>query len=186
MNLLIKKNYESSKLPTRANPSDAGLDVYAHSFKIVGENLGENTDLWKRIDYIEYDCGISIQPVGDLINFTVKGAVYNQYFTYLAPRSSISKTNLVQANSYGLIDAGYSGPLLIRYKYIPQPVDFVFYDAQKWPNFGIVIDMERIYKVGDKIGQLIVTQQEEVKCIEVTELGETDRGDKGFGSSGVI
>ena len=174
MILNIKKNYIDAKLPTRANPSDAGLDVYAHSYKIVGEQITEG--IYRNIDFIEYDCGISIQPIANTEN--------KDYFTYLAPRSSISKTNLLQCNSFGVIDKAYIGPLLIRYKYIPSPNDCVFFTMDQWPSFGIKIDLNKIYKVGDKIGQIIVTEQHKVKEIEVLELNATDRGEKGFGSSG--
>jgi len=183
MKLKIKKNYPDAKLPTRANESDAGLDVYAYSVKIDGE-LIEGTNLYKKINFIEYDCGISIQPED---RYFAAGRWFKSekgHFTYLAPRSSISKTNLVQANSYGLIDNGYTGSLLIRYKYIPQPVDFIFIHPDKWPNFGLHIDESRIYKVGDKIGQLIVTEQQIVSIEEVDDLNKTDRGTGGFGSSG--
>jgi dUTP pyrophosphatase len=180
MILKVKKNYQDSKIPTRANESDAGLDVYAYSMKIVGETLDGFTNLYKRIDYIEYDCGISIQP----ISFTSNLRERHDYFTYLAPRSSISKTNLIQSNSYGLIDSGYTGSLMIRYKYIPQAQDFVFLNPEKWPNFGIEIDENRIYKIGDKIAQLIVTMQHSVSIAEYLSLDETERGNGGFGSSG--
>lgn len=178
MFLYIKKNFPDSKLPTRANPSDVGLDVYAHSMKIVGEQFGNG--LWKRIDYIEYDCGISIQPNAEFTS----NREHRKFFTYLAPRSSISKTNLVQANGFGIIDAGYTGPLLIRYKYIPQPSDFVFLDGISWPSFALQIDESRIYKIGEKIGQIIVTEQVDVDDLEAKCFIDTDRGSKGFGSSG--
>lgn len=181
MILKVKKNYPDAKLPTRANESDAGLDVYAHSYKIVGEKLNEH--LWKRIDYIEYDCGVSIRPRSEWIS-ALGGRQTVNYFTYLAPRSSISKTNLIQANGYGLIDAGFTGSLLIRYKYHAQPTDYVFFSPDKWPSFGIQIDESKIYAVGDKIGQLIVTEQHPVYISEEESLEKTDRGTNGFGSSG--
>lgn len=40
------------------------------------------------------------------------------------------------------------------------------------------------YKVGDRIGQMVFLGYPTVKLIEVDELSETDRGEKGFGSSG--
>jgi dUTPase len=180
MILNIKKNYPDAKMPERANPSDAGLDVFAYSMKIVGETLEGYPHLYKKIDYLEYNCGISIQPTYSIDNSRRR----HDYFTYLAPRSSISKTNLIQANSYGLIDAGYVGPLLIRYKYLAQAQDFVFINPDKWPNFGIQIDESRIYKIGDKIAQLIVTEQHPVIIEQCYSLEETDRGINGFGSSG--
>ena len=40
------------------------------------------------------------------------------------------------------------------------------------------------YKVGDRIGQMVFMNYPTVKLIEVDGLSETDRGEKGFGSSG--
>jgi dUTPase len=91
---------------------------------------------------------------------------------------------LLQANGFGVIDRAYIGPLLIRYKYIFSPNDCIFFTTDQWPSFGIKIDLNKIYKVGDKIGQIIVTEQHRVREIPALELNETDRGGNGFGSSG--
>ena len=40
------------------------------------------------------------------------------------------------------------------------------------------------YKVGDRIGQMVFLGYPTVKLVEIDELSETDRGEKGFGSSG--
>jgi dUTP pyrophosphatase len=39
------------------------------------------------------------------------------------------------------------------------------------------------YKVGDKIGQMVVLPYPDVKLIERKELSETERGDDAFGST---
>lgn len=41
-----------------------------------------------------------------------------------------------------------------------------------------------IFKKGSKVAQMIIQKKETCKIVEVEELGEADRGDKGFGSSG--
>jgi dUTP pyrophosphatase len=179
MILNVKKNYPDAKLPERANPSDAGLDVFVHSMKIVGETIG-NFNLYRSIQYIEYDTGLSIQPLPYLNSARDR----EKYFTYLAPRSSISKYNLLMCNGFGIIDANYVGPIKLRMKYIPDAEDYVFYDTEKHPHFGILINEKKIYQVGDKCGQLVVTNQPFVSVAEVDSLGETDRGANGFGSSG--
>jgi len=173
MQLNIKKNYTDSKIPSRAHNTDAGLDIYVHSYKIVGEQYAEN--VYRSIDYIEYDSGVSVQPIGH-------PDYRERYFAYLAPRSSISKYNLLMANSLGVIDAGYLGPIIARMKYIPSPKDLVIINEGV---FGISIDHTKIYQVGDKFAQLIVTNQPPVEIIEVDKLEDTSRGIGGFGSSGV-
>jgi len=40
------------------------------------------------------------------------------------------------------------------------------------------------YKVGDRIGQLLILPYPQVTLIEETDLSETERGENGFGSSG--
>ena len=45
-------------------------------------------------------------------------------------------------------------------------------------------DVQKIYKIGDKIAQLIILPYPEVSYIEVEGLSETDRGENGHGSSG--
>ena len=78
------------------------------------------------------------------------------------PRSSISKTEASLANSVGVIDAGYRGPVKLR-----------FYGDEK------------PYNVGDRIGQIIIIPYPQVEFEEVEDLTETERGQGGFGSSGV-
>ena len=45
---------------------------------------------------------------------------------------------------------------------------------------------EKTYEIheGDRIAQAIIVKDEYVNFLEVKELGQTDRGEKGFGSSG--
>lgn len=40
-----------------------------------------------------------------------------------------------------------------------------------------------IYKVGDRIAQIIILPYPQIEFEEVSELSETERGDKGFGST---
>ena len=82
----------------------------------------------------------------------------------LFSRSSICKYDLIQCNAVGVIDSGYRGDLT-----------FVFRRMQPFAN---------CYKVGDKIGQLIIIPYPEIELEEVEELSDSDRGDNGFGSSG--
>ncbi len=81
----------------------------------------------------------------------------------LFPRSSISNYGLILANAVGVIDHNYRGEIKLRFKVGPLP---------------------RSYEPGDKIGQLIIIPRPHLEFTEVIELDETNRGDKGFGSSG--
>lgn len=79
------------------------------------------------------------------------------------PRSSISKTHHSLRNSVGVIDSGYRGEVKLRMS---------------------VPDNTQCYKVGDRIGQLIVIDCPLVKIVEADELDDSERGEGGFGSSG--
>jgi len=159
------------------NLGDVGYDLFADSepkivgelYQLVGSDF-ENVANEKRyvsIDYIEYDTGLIIAPS-------------DSFHSHIFPRSSISKYNLVMANSVAVIDNGYRGTLKIRFKYIMQPKDFSLFLMQ-----GIVkIDHDKIYKKGDKIGQLVFLESVFPKIIVSDFFDETTRSTGGFGSTG--
>lgn len=90
MNVKIKRLDSNAKIPTYANPGDAGMDIYATSMKFTE-------------DYIEYGTGLSFEvPEG--------------YVMLIFPRSSISNKDLVLTNSVGVLDSGYRGELRFRFK----------------------------------------------------------------------
>lgn len=141
--LKVKKLHPDAVLPSRANESDAGLDCVAIADPTEGDG------------YLEYCTGLAIElPIG--------------YHCELFPRSSISKMDLVLANSIGLVDNGYRGEIRFRFKVVGarSVVGSVF------------------YKKGDKIGQIVVRKTENLAVEEVETLSDTQRGAGGFGSSG--
>jgi dUTP pyrophosphatase len=118
MKVKFKKLHPDATIPQKAHDSDSGYDITA-------VDDGEMTDT-----YIQYKSGIAIEvPEG--------------YDIKIFPRSSISKTNLMLANSVGLVDQGYRGEFLCRFKVI-------------WgPNKQLLT-----YKKGDKIAQLVFQKRE--------------------------
>lgn len=149
----VKKLDPEAVLPTRATEGDVGYDVVA---------LDDGT--WAPdATYIEYKTGLAIEvPVG--------------FHTELFPRSSVSKYDLILANSIGLVDNGYRGELRFRFKYIPR---FEVNEQQLQQRPPI------LYKKGDKIGQIVVrTSITTFQVEEVEELSDTARGAGGFGSTG--
>ena len=81
------------------------------------------------------------------------------------PRSSIYKTTHQLRNSVGVIDSGYRGPIKLMF-------------------WGGHVESTS-YKVGERIGQIIIMPYPEIEFNEVEELSDTDRGSGGFGSTGV-
>ena len=168
------KKVNGLNVPYRANQSDAGYDVVATAApKIVGAELGGG--YYKRIDYIEYETNLYIAPQS-----TYSQATYEtkNFHTDLRPRSSISKYNLVLANSVGLIDREYRNQILVRFKYVWQPEDYVF---ENGALMGAV-NTKKIYNQGDKICQLLPMETLNIDFVQVDNLDNNDRGG-GFGST---
>jgi dUTPase len=161
------KNVDGVIVPKRANESDAGYDVIATSGpKITGEVYSGPS--YKRIDYVEYETNLYISP----------DPKDRHFHTDLRPRSSISKYNLVLANSVGLIDRGYKNQILARFKYVWNPEDYQI--------LGDLIlgtpNINKMYQKGDKICQLVPMETHTVDFTLVKDLDGEDRGG-GFGST---
>ena len=87
------------------------------------------------------------------------------------PRSSIRKTDLALTNSVGVIDSGYRGEIQATFKKI-------------YGKNDVRID-EVDYKVGDRIAQIMIIPHPTIEFVEVDELSNTERGEGGFGSTGI-
>ena len=143
MEVKIKKLHHNAVIPSYAKNGDAALDLVAISAK---------RDPFKNI---VYGTGLSIEiPEG--------------YVGLLFPRSSVSKTGLSLANSVGVIDSGYRGEIILKYRF--------------HKNFKVATRNNP--QVGDRVGQLMIIPHPKVEFKEVSELSNTDRGSGGFGSTG--
>ena len=90
------------------------------------------------------------------------------YEMEIRPRSSNTKTMAVMQNAPGTLDEGYTGELTIVHRRI-----------DGWN--------EAEYNVGDRVAQILVRRRERIVWQEVTtqeELGVTERGNGGYGSTG--
>lgn len=154
MQIEVKKLSDEAIIPKRATEKDSGYDLVAIDDGTVDAE-----------GFLQYKTGLSIAPA------------YG-YHTEIFPRSSISKYDLVLANSIGLVDNGYRGELLVRFKPALR-----FNQDKTGTIFATLPVPLKKYKKGDKIAQLVVSQTVEATLVEVTELGQTARGTGGFGSS---
>lgn len=183
------KQIENLVLPSREEGhNSSGYDVVAlDNPEIVGlaiKDESDNNTAWKRIDYIQYKTGLFIAPQTDPYG--------HDYHTLIFPRSSVSKYNLVLANCIGLVDVDYRGELLLRFKYIWQPEDYVMefmkvpteesFDTVPTGHFVGKVNFDKIYKKGDKIGQLVAEVKNDIDWVVVADLSKTIRGAGGFGS----
>lgn len=111
---------------------------------------------------------VTIEPLKRvLIPTGLAVAIPEGYAGFVQPRSGLAlKLGLSIANTPGLIDAHYRGEL----KIIAVNLD---------------TDAPIAIEKGDRIAQLVIQQVPKVTLVEVDELDETDRGQGGFGSSGV-
>jgi dUTPase len=191
MKILVKKN-DSVVIPTRATPDDAGYDLTATSEpEIVGVKLEIPLDsivAWSRIDYIQYRTSLYIAPQaedkyrGEHFAIEPKNRL-KKFHTLIFPRSSISKKNLVLANSVAVIDSSYRGEILIRFKYITQPEDYIILPEHGRQRIYTLLNPENIYKKGDRIAQIKPEKNMDIEFECVESLDETQRGSGGFGST---
>ena len=86
------------------------------------------------------------------------------YVGLIFPRSSIRKTVLSLTNCVGVIDSGYRGEVSLTFR---------VHDA-----------FEKTYRVGERIGQIIIMPYPQIEFEEVDEMSTTERGAGGFGSTG--
>lgn len=162
-----------------SHEGDAGYDLVASSEPLVNGAVVVNK-FYRNISYIEYDTNVVLQPN--------KENGEHLFYSLLFPRSSISKYNLVLANSVGVIDSGYENTIKVRFKYIIQPEDIYLLeekdnDSVKYPT--VQVNMGKIYKKGDKIAQLVFSKHIHPQFLNY-DFGSKDeaRGTGGFGSSG--
>lgn len=143
MELKFKKLREDAVLPSYAHATDAGLDLANIGFTQEFDRSGKLV--------LVYHTGLSVEiPEG--------------YVGLLFCRSSIAERSLTMTNCVGVIDCGYTGEILVKFK--------ISTDA-----------LPTIYKEGEKIAQLIVMPCPKMEPVVVEEIATSERGENGFGST---
>ena len=141
----IKKLSDNAVIPTYAKHGDAGMDLTATS-KWYDEHGNAC-----------YGTGLAFE-------------IPNGFAGFLFPRSSNTKKDLILGNSVGVIDSGYRGEVVFKFReLLPSERDI---------EFGA-----REYEVGDRIGQIVIIPVPQIEFNVVDELSATDRGVGGFGST---
>lgn len=130
-------------LPTRATAGDAGLDLYSTRITQEVDNSG------KLVLVYHTDIAVEI-PEG--------------YVGLIFMKSSVAKRSVSLCNAVAVIDAGYRGELIAKFK--------VTTDA-----------IPTVYQPGEAFGQLVIVPIEILEPRFVDELNETERGTMGFGEA---
>jgi dUTP pyrophosphatase len=141
MQVKIKKLHVDAVIPAYSKPGDAGMDLTAVT--ATQDQYGN----------VVYGTGLAVEiPAG--------------YVGLIFPRSSNSKTDLYLTNHVGVVDSGYRGEIMFKFR----------------PVNGLL--NAKVFQVGDRVGQLIILPYPSIEFDEVDELTNSDRGDGGFGSTG--
>ncbi|MCL5771737.1 MAG: dUTP diphosphatase [Actinobacteria bacterium] len=118
-------------------------------------------DLYSAIDYMLKPFERKLIPTG------IKIAIPEGYAGFVQPRSGLAINHgISMVNTPGLIDSGYRGE-----------IKAVIINLDPKKDFEI--------KKGDKICQLVFLKVEHANLIFREDLDESDRGDRGFGSTGI-
>jgi len=168
MKIKLHKKSSLAELVRPQHKGDAGYDIIATSEPIIKGDIYQG-DFYKSVLYIEYETDLILEPDENL-------------FSFVFPRSSISKYNLHLCNSVGVIDSGYRDTIKVRFNYIPQPENYYVMESK---NFLLAIDKSKIYKKGDKIAQLIFSKHIHPEIIDSQSISDSTRGLGSFGSTGI-
>jgi dUTP pyrophosphatase len=141
MQVKIKKLHVDAVIPAYSKPGDAGMDLTAVT--ATQDQYGN----------VVYGTGLAVE-------------IPDGYVGLIFPRSSNSKTDLYLTNHVGVVDSGYRGEIMFKFR----------------PINGLL--NAKVFQVGDRVGQLIILPYPSIEFDEADELSDSDRGDGGFGSTG--
>ena len=160
----IKKINENAVIPTYSQEGDAGMDLVATS-----KSYDEDGN-------VVYGTGLAFEiPKG--------------YVGLLFPRSSNAKKDLLLSNSVGVLDSGYRGEVMFKFKssesiwgWDYSNESSAFYTAEdEYRDYSLVL---KHYEIGERIGQIIILPYPQIEFEEAEELSESERKTGGFGSTG--
>ena len=139
--------------------------IEKHNNQVLNKFFNSGFDLFCPME-------ISLNNNKVVVNTEITCAMYdvnnNPVGFYLYPRSSITKTNLILANSVGIIDNNYRGPLIGKFH------NFLLED-------NIIEKHSRLLQIcSPTLDKFFIEIVEKLEDLEITE-----RGSGGFGSTGI-
>lgn len=163
----FKRLSSEATIPTKAHPTDSGFDLYASEDVII--EPGET----------------AIVPTGIAVELP-KG-----FEAQVRPRSGVTAKTKLRVQ-LGTIDNGYTGEIGVI---VDNIADDPFGNTSRYLNFvdgseirqdDDIPDGTYHIRKGDRIAQLVVQALPEVVAVEIEEFTQdSERGEGGFGSSGV-
>ena len=157
-----------------AKPGDAGIDLTATS--------------------------VNLDEEGNIVYGTNRAfEIPDGYVGLLFPRSSNSNYDVRLSNCVGVLDSGYRGEVMFKFKPAPAADKMAMMIIQTLKDYGVITEenltgtddlnfdkniTSKIYQVGDRIGQMIILPFPKIIFEEAEILSETERGANGYGSTG--
>lgn len=164
MQIKFKKLSDTAITPYKAHHNDAAFDLFADANEVLhyGETLVIPTNIALEL------------PDG--------------YMADVRPRSGLTSKTCLRVQ-YGTIDSGYRGNIGIICENanhylsafnVNESIDM----GERNEYAGTSIDTDIYINRGDKIAQLVIQRIPEIELIEADNLTDSDRGNRGFGSTG--
>lgn len=175
-------------------PNEGGKEYYNRTIERDNQNAGFDLFVAK-----EEQCAagkVSLLDLGckaRMVKCFPDGSEEDVHY-WLAPRSSIWKSGVVQANSMGIIDRSYRGPLMGAVLPIHKPSGY--WDqlssgagsksgSYVWMNCDSKETGSPVIEKGQRLFQILAPDMGHIKDVRIVEsLSETARGEGGFGSTG--
>ena len=172
-------------------PSEAAKELYANGLERSDENAGFDMVVAEtcetqagKVSLVTLGCKARMVKCSDNQESEVP--------FWLAPRSSIWKSGVTQANSIGIIDKSYRGILMGAVLPIHKPQGY-WSNTTGSPSSGSYVWINcdsrdtgnPILERGQRLFQILAPDMGHIKEVRIVEsLPETVRGEGGFGSTG--
>lgn len=155
----------NDEIKSKTNPIFNGLEV---KYKKLSDNVIEPS--YAKDGDAGLDLTVSSISENTTFDVTYKFGISVEipygYVGLLFPRSSVRNFEIILSNCVGVIDSGYRGELQATFKKI-NGLD------------------SHSYKVGERAAQLLILPYPKIKMVQTNELSTSERGDNGYGSTGI-
>lgn len=157
MQVKIKRLRPGVALPKKAHPTDSGYDVASANDEPIWIGPGQH----------------KVIPLGFALELPTG------FEAQIRPRSGLASKGIICAT--GTVDANYRGELKA----------IIYNHRRPYGALGALgateegLDLDLRIDPGMRIAQLVIQRLPDTELVEVETLEETDRSDRGFGSSGV-